>query len=320
MWRAAKANTRGGTADDRHRPGDRRGRLPGPAIRAIHSCVSHAQPGTLYVVASPIGNPDDISPRAVETLRRVDVVLAEDTRSARKLLSSHGIERRTQSCFDANEPERAEEACRALGQGQSVALLSEAGTPAVSDPGYRVVRAAVAMGATVVPIPGPSALLAALVASGLPTDSFHFAGFPPRKTGARRLLFSRLAPLGATVIFYESPHRVGTTLAELASMFGGSRPACVARELTKTHEELVRGTLDELAERYASTRPLGEITLVVGGASIEEAADDDDDDLVARVRNLLATGMSARDVTDALVGESKRSRRDIYQLVLAVRR
>jgi 16S rRNA (cytidine1402-2'-O)-methyltransferase len=295
--------------------------LPGPAIRAIHCCVTHAQPGTLYVVASPIGNPDDISPRAVETLRRADVVLAEDTRSARKLLASHGIDRRTQSCFDANEPERAKEACAALGQGQNVALLSEAGTPAVSDPGYRVVRAAVAMGARVVPVPGPSAVLAALVASGLPTDSFHFAGFPPRKTGARRLLFSRLAQLGATLILYESPHRVATTLAELASLLGGSRPACVARELTKTHEELVRGTLDELAQRYAAARPLGEITLVVGGAAVDEAADgDDEDELVERMRTLLATGMSARDVADALAGESKRSRRDIYQMVLAVKR
>lgn len=283
--------------------------------------MTHAQPGTLYVVASPIGNPDDISPRAVETLRRADIVLAEDTRSARKLLASHGIDRRTQSCFDANEPERAKDACAALGHGQSVALLSEAGTPAVSDPGYRVVRAAVAMGARVVPVPGPSAVLAALVASGLPTDSFHFAGFPPRKTGARRLLFSRLAQLGATVILYESPHRVGTTLAELASLLGGTRPACVARELTKTHEELVRGTLDELAQRYASTRPLGEITLVVGGAAVDEAADgDDEDELVERMRTLLATGMSARDVADALSGESKRSRRDIYQMVLAVKR
>jgi probable S-adenosylmethionine-dependent methyltransferase, YraL family len=223
--------------------------------------------GTLYVVASSIGNPDDFSPRAIETLRQVAVVLAEDTRSARKLLSSHGIDRRTQSCFDANEPERAQEACAFLRAGQSVALLSEAGTPTVSDPGYRVVRAAVAMGARVVPVPGPSALLAALVASGLPTANFYFAGFPPRKTGARRLLFTRLGQLGATLIFYESPHRVGPTLAELSAVLGESRPACLARELTKTHEELVRGTLGELAERYATVRPLGEITLVVGGAS-----------------------------------------------------
>jgi len=289
-------------------------------IRAIHSPVPPQSFGILYVVASSIGNPDDLSPRAIETLRRVEVVLAEDTRSARKLLSSHGIDRRTQSCFDANESERAQEACGFLRAGQSVALLSEAGTPTVSDPGYRVVRAAIAMGARVIPVPGPSAVLAALVASGLPTDSFFFAGFPPRKTGARRLLFSRLGQLGATLVFYESPHRVGTTLTELAAVLGASRPVCLARELTKTHEELVRGSLGELAQRYSGERPLGEVTLVVGGASVDEQGGDDDDALVLRARELLATGLSARDVADALTGEGSRSRREIYQLVLAVRR
>jgi len=270
-------------------------------------------------VSSAIGNPADLSPRAIETLRTVDVVFAEDTRSARKLLLAHGIERRTLSCFDANEPERAEEAAAALRAGQNVAVLSEAGTPALSDPGYRVVRAAIGVGARVVPVPGPSAVLAALVASGLPTDSFFFAGFPPRKTGARRLLFSRLGQLGATLIFYESPHRAGTTLAELAAVLGPTRPACLARELTKTHEEIVRGELGELARRYSNTRPLGEVTLVVGGGSGSESADDEDM-LVARAKVLLGTGMSPRDVADALAGESPRSRRDIYQLVLALRK
>jgi 16S rRNA (cytidine1402-2'-O)-methyltransferase len=289
-------------------------------IHAIHSLVVPHPLGTLYVVASSIGNPGDLSPRAIETLAAADVVLAEDTRSARKLLSSHGIDRRTQSCFDANEPERAVEAVALLRAGHNVALVSEAGTPAISDPGYRVVRAAIAMGARVVPVPGPSAVLAALVASGLPTDSFFFAGFPPRKTGARRLLFSRLGQLGATLVFYESPHRVASTLAELAAVLGLSRPACLARELTKTHEEIVRGSLGELAQRYAAGRPLGEVTLVVGGASVGEQAGDDEDVLVHRARALLATGLSARDVADTLAVESNRPRRDIYQLVLAVRR
>jgi 16S rRNA (cytidine1402-2'-O)-methyltransferase len=274
--------------------------------------------GTLYVVASSIGNPSDLSPRAVETLRKVDLVLAEDTRGARKLLSSHGIAGRTQSCFDANESDRADEAAQLLRAGKNVALLSEAGTPAVSDPGYRVVRAAIDAGARVVPIPGPSALLAALVASGLPTDSFYFAGFPPRKAGARRLLFARLGQVPATLIFYESPHRVGTTLAELAALLGDQRSACLARELTKTHEELVRGTLGELARRYAESRPLGEVTLVVAGASDGEQAGDDT--LSARARDLLATGMSARDVVNALAATSARPRREIYQLVLAIKR
>jgi 16S rRNA (cytidine1402-2'-O)-methyltransferase len=289
-------------------------------IRAIHNLVSTHPLGTLYVVASSIGNPGDLSPRAIETLRAADVVFAEDTRSARKLLVAHGIERRTQSCFDANEPERAQEAAALLRAGQNLALVSEAGTPAVSDPGFRVVRAAIDLGARVVPVPGPSAVLAALVASGLPTDSFFFAGFPPRKTGTRRSLFSRLGQLDASLVFYESPHRVGTTLAELAAVMGQSRPACVARELTKTHEEIVRGSLGELARRYGTVRPLGEVTLVVGGAIADEQDSDDEDALVLRARALLATGMSARDVADTLAAESKRARRDIYQLVLAVRR
>ena len=291
------------------------------AFRAIHGLVSASLQGTLYVVASSIGNPADLSPRAIETLRSADVVLAEDTRSARKLLGAHGIDRRTLSCFDANEAERAEEAVGFLQEGKSVALLSEAGTPAVSDPGFRVVRAAVAAGMRVVPVPGASAVLAALVASGLPTDRFFFAGFPPRKAGARRLLFSQVGALPATLIFYESPHRTGTTLAELAQVLGENRPACVARELTKTHEELVRGTLADLAKRYETERPLGEITIAVGGVEEgEESVEDDDDILLARARSLLSTGMSARDVADALAEVSRRPRRDIYQLVLAIRR
>ena len=290
--------------------------LPLTAIRAIHWPV--VQPGTLYVVASSIGNPADLSPRAIETLRTVDVVLAEDTRSARKLLLAHGIQRRTQSCFDANEPERAAAAAEWLGEGQNVALLSEAGTPAVSDPGYRVVRAAIEAGARVVPVPGPSAVLAALVASGLPTDQFFFAGFPPRKAGARRALFARLASLGATLVFYESPHRTGETLAELASLLGPGRPACLARELTKTHEELVRGTLGELAKRYLDERPLGEVTLVVGGGTAPRL--DDDESLCARARGWLGQGLSARDVADRLAAESPRGRRELYQLVLSLRK
>lgn len=274
--------------------------------------------GSLFVVSTAIGNPGDLSPRALATLRTADVVFAEDTRSARQLLLAHGIERRTLSCFDANEPARAEEAAALLRAGQSLALFSEAGTPALSDPGYRIVRAAVEVGARVVPVPGPSALLAALVVSGLPTDSFFFAGFPPRKAGARRALFTRLGRLGATLVFYESPHRVGSTLAELVLALGPERPACLARELTKTHEEIVRGALGELAERFAEARPLGEVTLVVGGGGAE-ADLADEETLATRARALLASGRSPRDVADTLAAESQRSRRDIYQLVLGLK-
>ncbi len=284
----------------------------------MDSHVSEPAVGTLYLISSPIGNARDLSPRAVETLRSADVVLAEDTRSARKLLTAQGIERRTQSCFDANEPARADEAAALLGEGKSVAVLSEAGTPAVSDPGYKVVRAAIAAGARVVPVPGPSAVLAGLVASGLPTDRFLFLGFPPRKAGARHELFAQVRALPATLIFYESPHRVGATLADLTEVLGGKRPACVARELTKTHEEFVRGSLASLAQRYATERPLGEITILVGGASGEITCVAQPDDLRGRARDLLAQGMSARDAADALASESGHPRRETYRLVLEV--
>lgn len=284
----------------------------------MDSHVSEPAVGTLYLIASPIGNASDLSPRAVETLRSVDVVLAEDTRSARKLLTSQGIDRRTQSCFDANEPARADEAAALLREGKSVAVLSEAGTPAVSDPGYKVVRAAIDAGARVVPVPGPSAVLAGLVASGLPTDRFLFLGFPPRKAGARHQLLGQVRALPATLIFYESPHRVGATLADFVEVLGGERPACVARELTKTHEEFVRGTLASLAQRYAEERPLGEITLLVGGATGELGASAQPEDLRARAQALLSQGMSARDAADALASESGQPRRETYRLVLEV--
>jgi 16S rRNA (cytidine1402-2'-O)-methyltransferase len=275
--------------------------------------------GILYVVASPLGNPSDISPRAVSTLGTADVVFAEDTRTARRLLETHGIQPALRSCFDANEDERATEAVALLAQGKNVALLSEAGTPAVSDPGFRVVRAAIAAGARVVPIPGPSAVLTALVASGLPTDRFVFVGFPPRKTGARRALFRRLGGLPATMVLYESPHRVGETLTDLQAELGPLRPACLARELTKTHEEFIRAPLGELVVRYAEERPLGEITLLVAGSNEDLDAEAVDDPAVAdRARRLLAAGYSARDVADILAAETDRPRKSTYALVLSL--
>jgi 16S rRNA (cytidine1402-2'-O)-methyltransferase len=277
--------------------------------------------GVLYVVASPLGNPGDFSPRAVSTLGAADVVFAEDTRTARRLCEAHGIEPPLRSCFDANEEERAIEATALLTEGKSVALLSEAGTPAVSDPGFRIVRAAIAAGARVVPVPGPSAVLAALVASGLPTDRFVFIGFPPRKSGARQALFGRLRTLPASLVLYESPHRVAETLQDLVTVLGDDRPACLARELTKTHEEIVRGPLGLLLERYAAQRPLGEITLVVGGLSEELEVEAVDDPAVAeRARRLLAGGYSTRDTAEILAVETDRGRKETYALVLSLSR
>jgi 16S rRNA (cytidine1402-2'-O)-methyltransferase len=279
--------------------------------------------GALFVVATSLGNRADLSPRAVETLRAADVVVAEDTRTARRLLAEIGAARDDRpilSCYDANEAARAGEVAELLASGKSVALISEAGTPLVSDPGFRIVAAAVAAGARVVPIPGPSALLAALMGAGLPTDRFTFLGFPPRKSGARRRLFESVRGSPFTLVFYESPLRVAATLEDLAAVLGPRRRACLARELTKPYEELVRGTLGELLARYAENRPLGEITLVVEGAAEGQAAESelDDAELAARAAELLAGGLSTRDAADRLAALTGRPRREVYRLIVAL--
>ena len=276
-------------------------------------------PGRLLVVATPLGNEGDLSPRAVAALCDADVVVAEDTRSARRLLTAIGAApgKPLLSCFDANEAARADDVAARLAAGSEVALISEAGTPLVSDPGYRIVAAAIAAGARVVPVPGPSALLAALVAAGLPTDRFLFLGFPPRKPGARRQLFDSVRRLPYTLVFYESPLRAAATLADLAAVLGPGRRACVARELTKPHEELVRGELGALAERYGEARPLGEVTLVVaGGDDATDTATLTDPEIVVRAAELIAGGRSARDVATELAAASGRPRREVYRLIV----
>jgi 16S rRNA (cytidine1402-2'-O)-methyltransferase len=280
-----------------------------------------AGPGTLTVVATSLGNAADLSPRAASVLREADVIVAEDTRSARQLLLAVGGKGapRILSCFDANEAARSAEIGALLAEGAQVALISEAGTPLVSDPGYRIVAAAIAAGARVVPVPGPSALLAALVAAGLPTDKFLFLGFPARKPGPRRRLFERVRALPFTLVLYESPLRVGATLADLAAVLGGERRACVARELTKPHEEIVRDDLAALAARYATQRPLGEVTLVVAGATDGAADHLDDEELVERAREMIAEGMSTRDAAHDLAARTGRPRRDVYKLITASR-
>jgi 16S rRNA (cytidine1402-2'-O)-methyltransferase len=284
--------------------------------------------GGLTVIATPLGNPGDFSERARVTLRDADLILAEDTRSLRRLLGEQGVSRSEQailSCFDGNEADRAEDAVRRIRAGERVALVSEAGTPLLSDPGFRIVAAVIAAGLPVQPIPGPSAVLAALMGAGIAPDRFTFLGFPPRKPGARRRLFESLRQSPFTLVLYESPMRTGETLLDLAEALGGSRAACLARELTKTYEEFVRGSLDALAARYREDRPLGEVTLVVAGADPAEMAREaeeewSDANLVAEATRLLAGGASARDVTDALAARVERPRRDIYRLVTATAR
>jgi 16S rRNA (cytidine1402-2'-O)-methyltransferase len=273
--------------------------------------------GTLTVVATPLGDARDLSPRAAAALRAADLIVAEDTRSARRLLAEIGEAgaKSIVSCFDGNEAARAVEVEASLAAGAQVALISEAGTPLVSDPGYRIVLAAIAAGARVVPVPGPSAVLAALVGAGLPTDRFAFLGFPPRRSGPRRRLFESLRTLPFTLVFYESPLRAAATLADLAAVLGGQRRACVARELTKPYEEFVRDRLDALAARYADARPLGEVTLVVAGDEGDRALELDDDELRERAADLVAAGRSTGDAARELATLTGRPRREIYNLI-----
>jgi 16S rRNA (cytidine1402-2'-O)-methyltransferase len=241
--------------------------------------------GKLYVVGTPIGAVDDLSPRARDVLAKADVVAAEDTRQTRGLLSRIGVESRLIAYHEHNETERVPALLAELEQGRSVALVSDAGTPLISDPGWRLVAAAQAAGIDVVPVPGPCAAIAALSVAGLPTDHFVFEGFLPRREGARDERLSALRHEQRTIVFYEAVHRVAATLAALRHAFGAERRAALARELTKTHEQIAIGTLGELEARLDSGIPLlGEFVIVVAGAAAIAA----DEAEARRVYELLA--------------------------------
>lgn len=272
--------------------------------------------GTLYIVGTPIGNLEDLSLRAARVLREADAIYAEDTRSAKVLLTHAGAGGApVTSYFEGNEAERAEGLVAMLAAGKKVAVISEAGMPGISDPGTRAVAAAAAAGARVEVISGPSAALAALVGSGLPTDRFTFLGFPPREQGARQALFGSLRGEVATMIFYEAPDRVHATLDDLAKAFGAARRASLGRELTKVYEEHVRGTLGELGMRYAAQAPLGECTLVVEGATAAPPVID----IEAELEKLLGEGLGPRDAAARLVIKTGKPRRELYQLALSLR-
>lgn len=271
--------------------------------------------GTLTLAATPIGNPGDASARLVAALGSAQTVAAEDTRRLRRLADDLGIEvaARTVSFFEGNERARTEQLLQHLRDGGDVLLVTDAGMPLVSDPGHRLVAACADEGIDVVVLPGPSAAIAALAVSGLPAERFCFEGFLPRKSGERRRRVAELAAETRTMVLFESPRRAGESLADLAEAFGGDRRACVCRELTKTHEEVRRGTLAQLGE-WASGGLLGEVTIVVAGAPVAEAAGDPDswrEDVAA----LVAQGSSRRDAVDRVAAETGASRREVYRAV-----
>jgi 16S rRNA (cytidine1402-2'-O)-methyltransferase len=274
--------------------------------------------GTLYLVATPIGNLEDISQRALRTLREVDVVACEDTRRTRVLLNHFGIKTRTVSYHEHNEHTRAEQLCDDMLAGKSVALVSDAGTPLISDPGFRIVQAAIAREIAVVPIPGATALVAALVASGLSSDQFLFAGFLPARANTRQAKLAELRTVPVTLVFYEAPHRIAATLKAALEVLG-DRSAVVARELTKLHEEIARGRLSELTKHFSGDTPArGEMVLVISGA--DESAGEaqaSPTNLVERVNELESGGLDAKSALKQAARELGMKRAEAYRLLVA---
>ena len=275
--------------------------------------------GTLFIVATPIGNLEDITQRALRVLREADLIACEDTRHTRKLLNHFGITTPTISYHEHNEQERAEELCEALESGKNIALVSDAGTPLISDPGFRIVQAAVDRGISVVPIPGASAVITALSVSGLPTDQFLFAGFLPARTGARRAKLNELRTVAGTLVFYEAPHRIKATLQEALEVLG-NREAVIAREVTKLHEEFARGSLSQLIERLSSSEaPRGEMVLIISGQAAElpsPSTTDANVRLVERIEQLEGEGMDQKSALKQAAKELGMKRADAYRMMV----
>jgi 16S rRNA (cytidine1402-2'-O)-methyltransferase len=271
-------------------------------------------PAALYVVATPIGNLGDLSARATATLKSVAVIACEDTRVTGGLLHRFGISTPMAAYHDHNAERVRPQLLARLEKGEAVALVSDAGTPLISDPGYKLVAACIERGIVVVPIPGPSAPLAALMGAGLATDRFYFGGFLPVKTKARREALENVARLKATLLFFESPQRIAATLADMTAVLG-ERTASVCRELTKLHEEFRRGTLAELARHYETAETKGEIVIVVTGAP--EGDDGPVIDVDAALRDALKT-LSVRDAADEVAKLTGEARRTVYARALAL--
>ncbi len=269
----------------------------------------------LYVVATPIGNPDDISARAIRILGEVNAIACEDTRRTGSMLASHGIRTPTLSYYEHNEERRTPELIERLAAGEKIALVTDAGTPAISDPGFRLVRAALEAGVRVVAVPGASAVIAALSIAGLATNRFTFEGFLPPRDGPRRKLLEGLRREHRTMVFYEAARRLADTLAEMVAAFGASRIAAVVREITKTYEETIRGSLDELAHRFREQPALGEVTIVVEGAP-ENSTDSTVEGTPVTVEILREAGLSLKQASAVLARLTGRGRREVYQAAL----
>ncbi len=272
---------------------------------------------TLYIVATPIGNLEDLSPRAARILSDVDLIAAEDTRTSRKLLMHFGIVTPMAALHEHNEREQAPKLLEQLRAGKSIALISDAGTPLISDPGYHLVRVARAAGIDVVPVPGPCAAITALSAAGLPSDRFAFEGFPPAKSATRRACFGRLAAEPRTLIFYESPHRIVDSLADMAAEFGPARAAVVARELTKKFETMRAGPLGVLADwiARAETPRQGEFVVLVHGAEVRATAPAIPE--AGRILKLLTAELPTRQAVELAAGITGLPRNTLYKLALA---
>jgi 16S rRNA (cytidine1402-2'-O)-methyltransferase len=270
--------------------------------------------GTLYIVATPIGNLEDLTPRARRTLEEVDLIAAEDTRHTRRLLSHFGIKTPLLTLHDHNEARLAETVVADLLAGKSIALVSDAGTPLLSDPGYRLVRDAHRQGVALSPVPGASALTAALSVAGLPTDRFCFEGFLPAKQKARRVALEALAAETRTMVFYESVHRVRESIADLIDAFGSDRQAFIGRELTKLHEQVLRAPLGDLQEKLVSGEitEKGEFVMVVGGASKPASATVDTDRLLIE----LADRLPSKEIAKVLARATGESRNSLYKRLL----
>jgi 16S rRNA (cytidine1402-2'-O)-methyltransferase len=275
--------------------------------------------GTLYLVATPIGNLEDITQRALRVLAEVAVVACEDTRRTRVLLDHYGIRTKLVSYHEHNERERARELAELLEGGSDVAVVSDAGTPGISDPGFRLVQETASRGLRVVPVPGPTAFVAALVASGLPTDSFFFGSFLPARATQRRTRLLEVRSLAATLIFYEAPHRIREALLDAREVLG-ERRAVVVRELTKLHEEILRAPLTELAEHFAvESAARGEMVLLIDRSTIDNSSAlmNVDEEVAARVAALEQEGLGARDALKRVARELGLSRSDAYRRLTA---